>query len=392
MQARILTSQFRQGIMASAFVLPTELKKNARLANQTRDIRYAVLPAHAFLTNAPMTEAEIQTYYQKHKQDFLAPETVHIEYLQLSPNTHLSPIVDPTRAELQQFYQDNTDLILPATQTTLPPFSTVYAKVKKAWLQHQRQTAHTDAMELLSELTYTHPDTLSIAAEKLHLPIKEIAKLTRKQDASTPMAQEPNIIQAAFSEDVLQQKNNSTPIELSDGSAIVLRIKSHTPATVQPLSAVRSEIIRAIRHQRAKIAVATTAQTAVKALQVGRALPPQAQSAMHWQTMTGLTRNKKHHQATNPLIVKKTFTLSEPTSAKPIFYAFALPQGDYVIIHLKAIHAGSPYTRQQLKQLEKHLLYTLGLWEYDLSVKQVMQASKIVRKPGMASSSPSDAS
>lgn len=378
MEKRILTSQFRQGVLASAFILPEELQKHLRLSHQSRDIRYAIIAADKLVAHKPVSDQEVQAYYTAHKKDFVSAESVSLQYLQLSQENIASGL-NPTDAVLKQFYQDNADLITSPGQTTMPTFEKVRAKVKQAWMQQQLQQRLSDAMELLSELTYTHPDTLQIAAEKLGLTIKKTESFTR-EGGKTALTQAPKVIQAAFSQDVIEQANNSAPIELPDGSAIVLRVDEHTPESVLPLPKVRPRIEAAIQRNRAIAQAATLGQSVIAALKSGQSLP-MVHPPIVWQTRMGIHRTKNNIADLPTPVIEQSFSLPKPILKKPAVTGFALPSGDYVVLELTAVHRDKvESTQAQLAQLKQQLKYGLGLWEYDLSVKHFMRATKVVIK------------
>ncbi|MFU8797459.1 MAG: SurA N-terminal domain-containing protein, partial [Gammaproteobacteria bacterium] len=158
LRAANLVNQPRAGFISSNFALPPETNQALELINQTRDIRYTIIPAARFLAEQKITDQAILTYYKNNQQHFNTPEKIRIEYLKLSP-------------------KDLSD------------------------------KEFADRSETLAELTYTHPDSLAPAAKALGLSVQKTEWFSR--DSKTPSKK---IIAAAFSPDVLEQKNNSPVI------------------------------------------------------------------------------------------------------------------------------------------------------------------------------------
>lgn len=79
LQAEVLP----QAIGASALATDADVDAYLRLRGQTRDIRYALLPAPA-VGDGAVSDDEIAAYYKAHPSDFMNPETVALQYLELN--------------------------------------------------------------------------------------------------------------------------------------------------------------------------------------------------------------------------------------------------------------------------------------------------------------------
>ncbi len=66
-------------------VQPTEHEIDAMLAlqNQTRDIDYVLFPASVHLAGLTVTDSEIETYYNENSQQFMQPEQVSLNYVEV---------------------------------------------------------------------------------------------------------------------------------------------------------------------------------------------------------------------------------------------------------------------------------------------------------------------
>lgn len=92
------------GIGSSAFVTDAELDRLLRLSGETRDVELALLPEVPADT-APVTDAEAQAWYDAHPADFMRPEQVTIEYVEVGPQQVPEP--EPAdEATLRKRYED----------------------------------------------------------------------------------------------------------------------------------------------------------------------------------------------------------------------------------------------------------------------------------------------
>lgn len=105
----LLIDQPKLGIVFSSFSMPDETAYAIALVNQERDIAYAQIPLSYFLAQPMKIAPEaIQAYYDEHQQDFMTPEQVSLEYVELSlPD--LASKINPTDTMLKNFYAENVN-------------------------------------------------------------------------------------------------------------------------------------------------------------------------------------------------------------------------------------------------------------------------------------------
>ncbi len=83
LEKETILTQLLSAYTASGFTTSTEIAQLAALTHQKRSARYAVLNLNS-LESIEVTDAEIETYYQEHQDDFLNEEQVQIEYVELN--------------------------------------------------------------------------------------------------------------------------------------------------------------------------------------------------------------------------------------------------------------------------------------------------------------------
>lgn len=112
----LLIDQPRLGIVFSSFSLPDEIGAAISLVNQERDIDYIAMPAQYFLAQPIVISADkIKQYYDQNKADYMTPEKVSVEYIQLSLKDLYSKF-NPTEAVLKSFYNENINSYTQPTQ------------------------------------------------------------------------------------------------------------------------------------------------------------------------------------------------------------------------------------------------------------------------------------
>jgi peptidyl-prolyl cis-trans isomerase D len=95
----MLLTQQRSGLAGSEFVTASELELNSRVISEQRDLRYFTIPKEKFSSVSPVSEAQIEAYYNDHQEAFRTPETVDIDYLELSLDDFRTPVEESTLRE-----------------------------------------------------------------------------------------------------------------------------------------------------------------------------------------------------------------------------------------------------------------------------------------------------
>jgi peptidyl-prolyl cis-trans isomerase D len=84
MRSDLRRQQLLAGIVSSDFVTPAEAARAQALRNEEREVQYAMIPADAYKSTAPIDPAAIEAYYKAHQADYRVPEAVDLRYAQLT--------------------------------------------------------------------------------------------------------------------------------------------------------------------------------------------------------------------------------------------------------------------------------------------------------------------
>jgi peptidyl-prolyl cis-trans isomerase D len=98
----MLIGQVRAGIAGSAFITDAQVDAFARLEKQTRDFATLTLPADP--SNVKVTDDEIKAHYDEHAKEFLSPEQVVLDYIELKKSSFFDK-VSVKDEDLQAAYQ-----------------------------------------------------------------------------------------------------------------------------------------------------------------------------------------------------------------------------------------------------------------------------------------------
>src|SRR3990167_4613561 len=232
----LLIDQPRLGILFTSFALPDETNYTIALVNQVRDIEYINIPLQYFLLQPiNISQEKIKAYYDKNQKDFMTPEQVNVEYLELSIND-IAAKINPTDTILKTFYNKNinsytqpsawklADIIVPI-QPDASPAQISYAEDKANELVQALEKG-----QYFATISRDYPGTLS--GEWMTL----------------------NQVPAEFQKDVagLTQSGQFTqPIKTDKGYVIVNAIDFKEPK-IQPFADIKNKVKETYVHQHAE--------------------------------------------------------------------------------------------------------------------------------------------
>jgi len=360
----ILINQQRLGILASSFLLPQEMARLAALKAQTRNFEYVVVNHNQYTSSVNISSAQIQHYYQTHLSDYMLPAKVQLAYIMLSL-PEVASSVSPTQQQLQSYYQQNQQNFVDPQTHEVKPFSDVESQVQEAVKTQLAQQRYSQLGNQLANITFENPNSLSQASKQLNLPIQTTDYFT-KQGAQTGLAQYQSVLQVAFGNNVLKQRNNSDIINISPTEAVVVRVNQYQPAQARPLSEVSAQIQQTLILKAAQQSAKVHAQAILQALQKGST--PHQLANRENLSWVGVENVGRDDAAVPASIRRVAFNQPAPANGAAQNAIVAMPEGSYAIVHVTHmvlpivnLNAQSPEAMHALDQQQASNDYTLLL-------------------------------
>jgi peptidyl-prolyl cis-trans isomerase D len=214
------------------------------------------------------------------------------------------------------------------------PFEAVRQQVEDAYRLAEGERLYFELAESLANLSYEDPTSLQPAADDLQLKIEQSDWLERS--GGEGVLRNPKVTAAAFSEDVLVERNNSELIELSQDSALVLRVVDHKEASTLPLDEVKPRITETIKRQRAEEKTRETAENRLSRLEAGEEIGLVADGAEVVQK-----EDISREDRTLPVMLRDAvFRSGKPQEGKPLHGTVRLSGGDYGLFSLYQVNDG----------------------------------------------------
>lgn len=253
----------------------------------------------------------------------------------------------------------------------IKPFEEVKGEIKQQLTKELAQKKYSDALEKLSDLSYQSPDSLQPAAEALQLPI-EYEKAFSRLGGHSNISKNKEVVNAAFSHDVLALGNNSEPIQLNSDTVVVFRVHKHTPPLQKPFSEVKSSIEKNLLLKKGREKAVNFGLNVVKWSKDLTEMEKLLTShQLIWKEIAGASRETE----AIPLINNLAFSMAKVGEYRGI----PLQNGDYAMVHLKTIHWGevSRMDNEQQDSIMQQIASSHGVMDYDLYLNSIMERTKI---------------
>ncbi|HEY6893605.1 MAG TPA: SurA N-terminal domain-containing protein [Rhodanobacteraceae bacterium] len=217
-------------------------------------------------------------------------------------------------------------------------FEEVKPDLAKEYAATEKDRVYTDKAGRLTDLTYQDATSLDSAAKELNLPVQKTELFARNGGAG--IAENPNVVKAAFSDTVLVQNNNSDPIELGPNHIVVIRIGERKPATPMPLDTVKELVRGRVIAERSSKEARERADKLFAALGNGESLEKIAEAnKLKVETQQGIGREAVN---VDSAIVSAAFALPRPGADKPERQLVTLSNDTYALLQLDSVTDGDP--------------------------------------------------
>jgi peptidyl-prolyl cis-trans isomerase D len=239
------------------------------------------------------------------------------------------------------------------------PFAEVRDQIAKDYLTTERDRQYNDLAGKLTDQTYQNPSTLDTAAQALNLPVKTTELFSRK--GGQGITADPKLLQAAFSDDVLLQGNNSGLIDLGSDHAVVIRMDKHVPAAARPLADVRDQVRQKILDERTAAEEQKRADALLARLEKGEDM--QAVAASAGATVQVSADAIRMQQGVAPEVLGQAFLLPHPAAGKAQFARVALHDGSYALVGVDKVQDGdlSKIPAEQRNALREQMGQAYGI-------------------------------
>ena len=257
-------------------------------------------------------------------------------------------------------------------------FDSVKAELKTKLSNEQAQDKFYALQQEMAQISFEFPDSLEDAALQVGVTIQTSPWLLRNGNQS-PFDQS-KVIDAAFSEMVLQDNMNSDLLEVSDELAMVLRLNTYQEANVKPLEEVSVQIKDILVNQKATDKTQQTADSLLADFSAGKDITDR---------LTALNASFKDQKAlerygsqVDQSISRAAFVLPHPSSGVVSASTVALSNGDLALVELINVAVNDAKANPNIGQQQTSQLAQSAYQSFVNSLKVDAEISrKVVAEP-----------
>jgi peptidyl-prolyl cis-trans isomerase D len=249
-------------------------------------------------------------------------------------------------------------------------------QLAKAMQEGSRERKYSQLADKLTNKTYAEPGSLEPAAQALGLKVRHTGLFTHK-GTKDGIASNPKVVQAAFSDDVLAQGNNSGAIELGPNHMVVIHVNKHLPSKLQPLDQVSGKIRASILAVRvAKAAKAQADKLLAEVRKDGDLAKTVGPLGVAVQSLKDAQRRQK---GVSQDLLDAAFRMPHPAKGKPDYASVDMGEAGYALVALDAVHPGdlSKVSKMERSFFRQRLTQANALAELDGFVEILRKHTKI---------------
>ena len=256
-------------------------------------------------------------------------------------------------------------------------FDEVRDQVLAQYRTREAEHIFAERVDALANVSYEHPESLDAAATELGLAIRETGPVTRNGDSDDLVASYPAVIAAAYSSDVLNDGNNSEPIEFEPGRAVVVRTFGHEPSRPLIVEEAREMIVATLRAAAARSAVTRRGRELLASLRGGRSTDDVAADAgLEWTLFENVER---FGGGLAEQVLEVVFRMPRPDFGVPPFDGILDDGGDFTVLSLSRVEDGNiaSLSENEIRALRQALETELGRTSFDAFVRGRRQSSDV---------------
>ncbi len=257
------------------------------------------------------------------------------------------------------------------------PYEEIAEEVKQQLSLETAERLYFERLETLNTLAYEQPDSLEPLLSVVDGGIKTSEAISREGAASGVMSL-PRVVEAAFSDEVLKSRLNSTAIEVGPNSSIVLRVSQYQPEHQQAFDEVKSQIKEQLIGEAAKQKAAELADEVMAQIEAGKSPESLVRNGVEWHEVGWIERQ---NQQVLPQISQTAFKASKPKAEKPTWNRVQLFTGDTVLVRVSQVDViENEERRSAMGQLEQAMISVYQSAELEARLAELKRTAKIDKR------------
>jgi len=228
--------------------------------------------------------------------------------------------------------------------------------------------------ESFSTTLFEQSDSLKPAADLIKAVPQKSGWISRN-GGDSPLLANPKLLNAVFSEDVLNNKRNSEAIELAPGVLMAARVIEHKPSVIQPFDQISAALTKKLTQQQAGQLAAQDGRARLTALREGKDLGKDAQ--VTWSAPLLASRGDPKGVPVEAL--RQAFKTD--VSKVPAFAGVEVAGGSYMLVRISKVQDAAEGAKDKQNAIAQTLRQVAGQAELAAYLASLKQKSDVkIRK------------
>jgi peptidyl-prolyl cis-trans isomerase D len=213
-----------------------------------------------------------------------------------------------------------------------------------------------------NNVVYEQSDSLKPAAELAKTAVRQSGWITRAR-AADALLNNPRLLQAVFSEDVLKNKRNTEAVEVAPGTLVAARVSEHKAASTRPFEEVKALIEKKLVLREAARLAAQEGKAKLELLRQGK------DAAVTWSPPRLVARSEPGDLS--QAVVRQAFRAD--AAKLPAYAGVEDPEGGYTILRVTRVVEAEDVPADRREAFAEGLRRTRGQEELSAYVASLRQ-------------------
>lgn len=229
------------------------------------------------------------------------------------------------------------------------PFEEVRAQIEGELRKQVVAKRFAELADQFNNVVYEQSESLKPAADLAKAAPKSSGWITRDH-AEDPLLNNPRLLAAIFSDDVLRNRRNTEAIEVAPGVLVAARLAEHRPAAVQPFGEVKAAVEKRLALQEAGRLAGAEGRRLLGELKQGKSVQ------VAWGQPQVVSRADRKAMA-DP-VIRQVFRVD--TSKLPAYAGVETLPGAYYLVRVSRVQEAEKIPPEKIKAIGDELRQVLA--------------------------------
>ncbi len=248
-----------------------------------------------------------------------------------------------------------------------PSFESMSAQLETELKRQRAGKKFAEMAEQFNNTVFEQSESLKAAAEFAKAPVQPSGWFSRNAPGNDPKLNNPKLLQAIFSDEVLKNKRNTEAVEITSGTLVAARLLERKPSVIRPFDDVKGEIATRLQRQRATQLAAQEGRAALEKLRQGK------DAEVKWgeaQMISFASENKNLSEDVRKLILRADI------SKLPAYAGVESPSG-YTLIRITRVAEPEKIDAEKEKNISQAMQQAAGQEQYAAFLASLKQKGDV---------------